>query len=268
MNCPKCGFQQDEGLESCLRCGIIFARYRPTIETRQTPITTKHGSVQAKPGLIRRFYRIFRWVSLSILVLAILLIMRTSRSPQIDITSEATQSAELKVRQFQSSLEQGSGQKLEMDESELNGWLQKNLALNKTTDSDTAGTQNTDSKIDSPQAAAGEDGAEKEALNQARSSIRDVKMELLEDSIRIYAVFDLHGVDLSLDLEGRPVVQDGYIKLEPTGGKLGSMPLMAGTLRNAIDQVFNSPENREKFKLSPGIRDIRIEHGRLVIIPR
>jgi hypothetical protein len=268
MNCPKCGFQKDEGQECCLRCGVIFARYRPATETRRPPIEIQPGHVQPKPGLFRRFYRIFRWISLSILIVAVLLILRTSRSPQIEITPEATQSAETKIQEFQNSMEHGAGQKLEMDESELNGWLQKNLALKKTEGSGVAETQTSDSIVDRAKTAASGSPTEKEALEQARSSVRDVKIELLEDSIRIYALFDMHGMELSLELEGKPVVQGGYLKLEPASGKLGSMPLTAGTLRSATDRVFSSPENKEKFKLSPNIRDIRIEDGRLVLIPR
>jgi hypothetical protein len=86
--------------------------------------------------------------------------------------------------------------------------------------------------------------------------------------LRIYAVFDFHGVDLSLELEGPLVVRDGYIKLEPTGGKLGSLPLMAGTLQSVTDRLFDSPENKEKFRLPPQIQDIRVEHGQLVVLSR
>lgn len=33
MTCPKCRFEQEEGRTDCLRCGIVFAKYRPP-ETR------------------------------------------------------------------------------------------------------------------------------------------------------------------------------------------------------------------------------------------
>jgi hypothetical protein len=75
-------------------------------------------------------------------------------------------------------------------------------------------------------------------------------------------------MDLSLELEGKPVIRDGYIMLESSGGKLGSLPMMAGTLKSATDRLFNSPQNREKFKLPPDIQDVRIEQGQLIIISR
>jgi len=32
MECPKCGHVQEDGHEECLRCGLIFSRYRPAEE--------------------------------------------------------------------------------------------------------------------------------------------------------------------------------------------------------------------------------------------
>ncbi len=155
-----------------------------------------------------------------------------------------------------------------MDESELNGWLRNNLALKKPAGSKPAIPQNAESLIELAKTATGGQTISNEALEQAQTSVRDVRIELLENSLRVYALFDLHGMDLSLELEGQPVVRDGYIKLEPSSGKLGSLPLMAGTLQKATARIFDSPENKEKFKLPPSIRDIRIEQGRLVVLSR
>jgi len=78
-------------------------------------------------------------------------------------------------------------------------------------------------------------------------------------------VFDFHGKDLSLQLEGKLVMQGGYLRLIPTGGKLGSLPLPQATLESAAQRLFDAPENREKFRLPPHIRDIRVERGELIV---
>ena len=264
MICPKCGFQQEDGIE-CLRCGIVFARYHsggePSI-TKPEPISNP-----AKPaaGLFRRFYRVFRWVCLAGVILMLFLMLHPAAPPPVEASPEAAQSAEQKISEFQSSLRQGTEQRLEMDESELNGWLRNNLALKKPAGSRPAIPQNTGSLLELAKVATGGQPVRNQDLEQEQTTMRDVRIELLEDSLLIYALFDLHGMDLSLELEGQPLVRDGYLRLNPSGGKLGSMPLLAGTLQSAITRIFDSPENKEKFRLPPGIRDIRVEQGRLVV---
>jgi hypothetical protein len=267
MDCPKCGFQQDDGTE-CPSCGIIFARYHSGAESLPPKPKSAPNPAQPAIGRFRRFYRIFRWVCLAGTILVLFLILRPSSPPPVEASPEAVRSAEAKVAEFQSSLERGTEQRLEMDESELNGWLRNNLALKKPPGSRPAIPQNTESLIELAKVATGGQAVNNEDLEQAQSSVRDVRIELFEDSLLIYARFDLHGMDLSLELEGQPVVRDGYLKLEPSSGRLGSLPLMAGTLQSATARIFDSPENKEKFKLPSGIRDIRIEQGRLVVLSR
>lgn len=267
MECPKCGFQQDAATE-CLRCGIIFARYHSKALSLQPKAKIGLNPVQPAIGKFRRFYRIFRWVGLAGTILVLFLILRPSSPPRIETSPSAAESAESKIEQFQSSIGPGTEQRLEMDESELNAWLQSNLALKKPAGSKPAIPQDAESLIELAKTTAGGPTISDEALEQAQTSVRDVKIELLENSLRVYALFDLHGMDLSLELEGQPVVRDGCIKLELSSGKLGSLPLMAGTLQRAAARIFDSPENKEKFKLPPDIQDIRIEQGQLVVLSR
>ena len=226
------------------------------------------GTTQKAIGPFRKFYRVFRWASLAGLIIVLFLMLRPSPPPRIAPTLEAAKRAEAKIEEFQSSAGQGTEQRLEMDESELNGWLGDNLALKRPEGSIPARPKTPESLIDLAKTATGGQPAGGEALEQAQSSVRDVRIELLEDSLRIYTLFDFHGMDLSLELEGQLAIHEGYLKLEPTAGKLGSLPLMAGTIKSVTDRLFEAPGNKEKFKLPPNIQDIRIEQGRLVIISR
>jgi hypothetical protein len=264
MKCPKCGFQQDEGPE-CFRCGIIFARYHA--EEISSPSASKAGkyerSERSLADLLRGFYRIFRWISLIGIIAVIALILRNSPPPEVAYTPETIIRAEAKVQAFQASVQQGVISTLELDESELAGWLDSNLEYKK---SDTASPpQTAEDMISLTKRALNATAQEDPESEQVNSSVRDVKIELLEDSLQAHMIFNLHGMDLSLDLAGRLVVRDGYLLLEPTGGKLGSLPLTAGTLRNATERLFESPKNKEKFRLPPHIHDVRIERGRLLV---
>ena len=74
-------------------------------------------------------------------------------------------------------------------------------------------------------------------------------------------IFDFHGKDLSLELDGHLKSEGGYLKFDPVAGKLGSLPLPKSTLDSAVEKLMNSPENREKLKLPSDISDVQIEDG-------
>jgi hypothetical protein len=247
MNCPKCGFQQADGRE-CPRCGIVFSRLRvePPSATIADP---PKKPVPKPPSRFRPYFRIFRWSILAVAIATILLVLHASKAPLIILPPDAGQQAEEKIHRFNATVQTGAPDRLKLDQSELNAWLSDNLALKQP-------------------AAAVSSSLNDTSTEREQSSIRDVKIVLLENSLRLYAIFDAHGIDLSLELEGNLFTRDGYIGLDPTAGKLGSLPLISGSLRAAVDRVFNSPENREKFKLPPEIKDVRIERGELLVTSR
>jgi len=85
------------------------------------------------------------------------------------------------------------------------------------------------------------------------------------DLVKAYVIFDFHGKDLSLELDGHLGAENGYLKFEPVAGKLGSLPLPQSTLETAVSKMMSSPENREKLKLPDEIRDIQIIDGKAVL---
>jgi hypothetical protein len=267
MNCPKCGFLQIEGPQ-CLRCGLVFARYHVSEAPRHKP---EHFNAPSKPAraYFASFYMIFGWASLAGLIAVIVLIIHASEPPQVVVTPDASQHAEAKIQAFQSPASREMEKELILDESELNGWINENLMLKRSQNSPAVPSyRNSKSPASSGKKAAGSNAFDNMSSVQIQSSVRDVKIKLLEDSLRIYAIFDAHGMDLSLELEGQLLVRDGYMRLAPTGGKLGSLPLMAGMLQRVADRIFDAPENKEKFRLPPDIRDIRIDHACLIVTPR
>jgi hypothetical protein len=55
------------------------------------------------------------------------------------------------------------------------------------------------------------------------------------------------------------------MKFEPVAGKLGSLPLPQSMLDAAVNQLMNSPENREKLRLPDDVNDISIQNGQAVV---
>jgi hypothetical protein len=175
-----------------------------------------------------------------------LLALHQSPVPQIDISRDAGGRAQAKIAHFRSSASAGSLRILRMTEAELNGWLASSAAL----ESDPGGREKGDGDPDRP------------------SNIRDLRVKLLDNRIRTYVGFDFHGKEMSLELEGMLAVQDGYLRLKPIAGKLGSLPLPPPALDHMVNRMFYSRENRERFRLSEDIRELRVEGRELVIEAR
>jgi hypothetical protein len=267
MRCPKCGFEQNEGPE-CLRCGIVFSRIRisPQMNAPVLAPELSYSLFRHLMTVLLRFYRIFRWISLAGLIVVLILILHNSPPPEIVVSREAAQSAETKIQHFQSSVSHGSGDTLEFNQSELNGWLDANLAINGKQENPPSAMLQTKDVASLARKALNASDIKDSDLERVQSSIKDLKINLMEDSLRLYMVFESHGIDLSLELEGRPLVRDGYLRFDPTSGRLGSLPLLRGSLQKLTDSLFDSPQNRDKFRLPLYIRDMRIENGQLVVV--
>lgn len=243
--CPKCEFEQEAGIE-CRRCGIVYERYHAAQARLQ--MDSSADTPVAGPSPFRRFYRGFRWVMLAVLVVVIFLVLRQSSPPVVESDPLAGPRLESKIRRAERSIQAGQPHLLNLQESELNSWIQKNLAL------------------DGPaQRAAAELAPTTPEVEEVQSAMQDIKIDLSGDRVRAYVLFDFHGQQLSLLLEGRLRVQNGQLRFEPTGGKLGSLPLPQTVLDRAVQRLFESPENREKFRLPYQIANIHVENSELVI---
>ena len=225
------------------------------------------GMLSEQPATEQKhhYFRIFRRVILALIIITLGLIIYNSPPPNVETTPEATQQAQDKVNDFVSALQQGRGGTLEIDQCELNGWLDTNLAYRDTVDSESANFTDQPLKEDEVSPALERDVINDAAIEKAKSTVRDIQIKLFEDTLLVYVVFDSHGFDLSMELEGRLCVENGYLRLDPVRGKLGLLPLPAGVLQRATAKLFDSPENRDKFRLPPHIRDIRISGGQLIV---
>lgn len=180
------------------------------------------------PSTLGRFYRVLRWVVLVGIVVLVVLVLADAPPPQVDTQADAGSAIQVKMMDLQTSMLAGRSHSLRLEEAELNFWLGKNLEENP-------------------------------------SAMQDLRINLNGDLLRVYLVFISYGQDLSLILEGRVRVKEGYLDLEPTAGQLGSFPIPRFGLGRAVQRLFESTENREKFKLPQEINDIRVENSELGI---
>jgi hypothetical protein len=219
-------------------------------------------------------YRILSWSSLAALILTLVLVLRKSAPPDVPYDAKASARAEQKFAAADQAKAAGQPSQVALDRTELNSYLKDNLATQPppaeptatpSSTSASAGAQSPNAGNPSDPMAALASGDQATTLEQLQSTVKDVKVDMDGDLVKAYVIFDFHGKDLSLELDGHLSTQDGYVHFEPVAGKLGSLPLPQSTLNAAVEKMMSSPENREKLKLPGDISDIQIVNGQAVV---
>jgi len=202
-------------------------------------------------------FRFLRWSTYLAALITLVMVLHKSPAPNVVTTPQAAASAEQKIEQVEQSVSRGEQSTLRLDESELNSYLATHLALEPKSDASGA-----------PKTNAGDGGGagapSARDVEEMRSSVRDVKVQMENDTVKAYVVFDVHGKDMTLELAGKLGAADGYLRFEPVSGQIGALPIPQSTLQSAVERLMQSPENREKLKLPAEIADLRIENGELV----
>jgi hypothetical protein len=255
LTCPKCELEQEEGPE-CLRCAIVFSKFKPPIPAvEKIPISGTETTMQpATPGLLSRVFRVLPWISLTVTVGILLLILRQAPLLPIQTDPQAADRVAEKMAQLQMAVHSNQPHALTLNEAELNQWMRDNLAIASTHQIQQAG-------IPIPT------GSEPN-VQEIQSALKDLRINLMGNQLRAYALFALYGKEISLQLDGTITTEGGYIRLQPTAGKLGSLPIPSLTLERVVHQLFDSPTNRDKFQLPPQIESVRVVNNSLVISTR
>ncbi len=218
-------------------------------------------------------FRIVRWTVYAFALIVLILILHKPAPPVVSTTPEAAARAEQKFQDVQQAAAQGQPATLHMTETELNSYLASHLVLPAAnTNASANANANANAPTGTPSAApsGGADGAlnaeqpTMDDVEQMRSNVKDVKVQLVDDHVRAYVVFDVHGKDVTLQLVGKLGADNGFLKFEPVSGQIGSLPIPQSVLEAAVRKMMESPENREKLKLPSDISNLKIENGEVV----
>ena len=226
----------------------------------------------------RTLFRVVRWSTYAAGAATLVLVLHKAPAPMVETSPQAAARAEQKFQQVEQAVSNGQPATMRMDQTELNSYLVSHLdiASNPNASPSAAPVQSAPPTVSAntttapvPASTAGPDlsapaGASAEEIEQVRSSVRDVKVELVGDRVRAYVVFDFHGKDMTLQLEGKLGAEDGYLHFEPVAGQIGSLPIPKSTLEAAVARMMESPENREKLKLPNDMSGLKIENGEVV----
>jgi hypothetical protein len=238
----------------------------------------------------KKIYRIFSWASLAALVVVILLVLHKSPPPNVPYDATAAKRVEQKFAAAEQAKAAGQPSQVQMDGTELNSYLAQNLQVQGSAGQPSAAQPSTTqppasvpvpsetvaaggsssanaSSIASPatEAMAALASSDPQTVEQVQSSVKDVKVDMDGNLVKAYVIFNFHGQDLSLELDGHLGAENGYLKFDPVAGKLGSLPLPQSTLESAVSKMMASPENREKLKLPDDINDVQIVDGKAVL---
>lgn len=226
----------------------------------------------------RKINRIVTWTSVVALLYVLILVLHEAPPPDIVYDSQAAARAEQKFEAADQARAAGRSSQVQLDPAELTSYLHQNLGLldengasgaSRSNPPETSAAPNSEVAKDSARPAdptASIPSADRATVEQVRSSVRDVKIDVVGDLIKAYVIFNLHGKDLSLELNGHLHAENGYLKFEPVSGKLGSLPLPQSTLDSAVSRLMSSPENRENLRLPPDVADVQIVNGQAVVI--
>jgi len=220
----------------------------------------------ALPEQFKKAYQILSWVSLAGLIVVIVLVLRKSPAPDVPNDPNAAARAEKKLQAADLARAAGRPAQVALDRTELNSYLAENLQVEGArvpvgVDAVGGGKPRPTS---APAGGAAASDPEP-TLEDVQSSVKDVKVDMVGDVVKAYVLFDFHGKDMTLELDGHLTTEGGYIKFEPISGMLGSMPLPQSMLNSAVEKMMASPENREKLRLPPDVGDIKIEDGHAVM---
>src|SRR6266852_7334507 len=144
----------------------------------------------------KRILRIIRWTTYTFAFVALVLLLHKAPPPLVKTSPQAAARAEEKFEQVEKAVASGQPATLRMDETELNSYLSSHLALAGNGSSNSATAAGT-------QGAPGGAVPTPQEIEQMRSNVRDFKVQLMDDHVRAYVVFDVHGKDMTLQLEGR-----------------------------------------------------------------
>jgi hypothetical protein len=216
-------------------------------------------------------WRVVRWISYGYSLITLIMMLHKVEVPAIETSPETAARVEEKFAQVERSVLSGHEATLRLDETELNSFLGMYLDMGSrdanavpkvSRETVTTGLPNT---TGAPTPAPSLGGAPTtEDVERARSSVRDVKIQLIEDRAKAYVLFNMLGKDMTLQLEGRLGTTDGYIRFEPVSGQIGSLSIPLSAMQSAVKHLMESPVNRERLRLPVNIADLKIENGEVV----
>ena len=96
--------------------------------------------------------------------------------------------------------------------------------------------------------------------------IKDYQVAMDGDVVRGQFLTQIAGKDVYVTLGGHLGSKDGYATFEATEAKIGDLSVPASLVNEALQKKLL--EQRDQLKLPENVKDIRVENGELVLVPK
>jgi hypothetical protein len=180
--------------------------------------------------------KVFRIISVSILVLAVTAVLMALRSPNATLVPASAQdvkSFDEKILSLEQAHQQGAAQTVRITETELSSKLQQ--------------------------------GLDEIPPNGGTVVLKAASVHLEGDGFVGIFTLDASGKELYLTMAGTLGVLDGRLQIQPSSAALGRLPIPSMALRRILQRQFDSPETSERLRLPDFIKEVQIENGELLV---
>ena len=97
-------------------------------------------------------------------------------------------------------------------------------------------------------------------------NIKDYQVSMDGDTLRGQFLTQIAGKDVYLTIAGHLGSKDGYATFEATEVKLGDLNVPVSLVNDALQKKLM--EQRDQLKLPDGVRDVKVENGEMVFVPK
>jgi hypothetical protein len=96
--------------------------------------------------------------------------------------------------------------------------------------------------------------------------VKDYQVSMNGDIVRGQFLTQIAGKDVYITLGGHLGAKDGYATFDATEAKVGDLSVPVSLVNEALQRKL--AEQRDQLKLPDNVKDIKIENGELVLVPR
>jgi hypothetical protein len=207
-----------------------------------------------------------RIISLATLAISIFTFYLVLKKPApVAVTAASPETVAANAQSFQEKISQ-------LEQPKSSAELSSEVRINSAELSAALGQASgmTSSSSTSPANGSGSPGAAAQGPSSefpgAVPEVKDYQVSMDGDIVRGQFLTQIAGKDVYVTLGGHLGAKDGYATFDATEAKVGDLNVPVSLVNEALQRKL--AEQRDQLKLPDNVKDIRIENGELVLVPR